>query len=823
MELALLLLLIVLVLWLSNLLSEKLKQSSIDIRQLSDEVQQLREQLEKQARTNTPINPPAATRTTVAPAPPQQQETKTPLTPPIPGPEPKPPVAPAPTPLREPAPRRIPVPAPEPQPIAAFTSTEEPVESKSIFSSFGDNLDLEKFIGENLINKLGIAILVLGIGFFVKYAIDQDWINEVGRVAIGILAGGALLAVAHRLRKGYQAFSSVLVGGGMAVLYFTVAIAFHEYQLFSQTVTFLLMVGITGFSIFMSVAYNRIELAVLALVGGFASPFMVSTGEGNYVVLFSFILILNLGILVLAYFKKWNLLHSIAYVFTIILYGGWLSTRVIGEPDRPYIGALVFATLFYLVFFGMNIINNIKESRRFTAPEIMMLLSNTFLYYSAGMYALANVAGGAYQGLFTAAIAVFNFVFAYLLYQRQSTDRNLVYLLIGVVLTFLSLTAPVQLEGNFITLFWALEAVLLLWLSQKSGIKLIRTASVVVLALMLFSLIIDWSIYSMPLEAPLNVVFNKVFITGIVAVLSIAATFWLLRREEDEEAPVLFSFLPVSLYRTLVAVVFALTFYAVLLLELRYQLDRFGLSYGTQAFIFGLYNYIYVFGLLLGSKRMHNARFRLAAGVLAAISTITYLAVLHPITIETRNLYLLEQGESFGSFLLHYFPLALILAMLTVLVRMVRQETGFRNKAGKAALWALSFVAVFIASAELEHIALLSLHEPNARIAPLLDQIRKIGFPILWGISSFVLMMIGMQHKLKTLRIISLSLFFLTLAKLFLFDVMDMSEGGKIAAFICLGMLLLVVSFMYQKLKVLILEDDTNATPQEPSTDGFHA
>ncbi|RDV13168.1 DUF2339 domain-containing protein [Pontibacter diazotrophicus] len=817
MELALLLLLIVLVLWLSNLLSEKLKQSSIDIRQLSDEVQRLREQLEKQARTSTPVGPPAAT---VAPAPPQQQETKVPLAPPVPGPEPKPPVAPAPTPLREPAPQRIPVPAPEPQYIAAFTPTAEPVESKGIFSSFRDNLDWEKFIGENLINKLGIAILVLGIGFFVKYAIDQEWINEVGRVAIGILAGGALLGVAHRLRKDYQAFSSVLVGGGMAVLYFTVAIAFHEYQLFSQTVTFLLMVGITGFTIFMSIAYNRIELAVLALVGGFASPFMVSTGEGNYVVLFIFILILNLGILVLAYFKKWNLLHIIAYVFTIILYGGWLSTRVIGEPDPPYIGALVFATLFYLVFFGMNIINNIKESRRFTAPEIMMLLSNTFLYYSAGMYALANVAGGAYQGLFTAAIAVFNFVFAYLLYQRQSTDRNLVYLLIGVVLTFLSLTAPVQLEGNFITLFWALEAVLLLWLSQKSGIKLIRTASVVVLALMLFSLIIDWSIYSIPLQAPLNIVFNKVFITGIVAVMAMAATFWLLRREDDEEAPVLFSFLPVRLYRTLVAVVFALTFYVVLLLELHYQLDRFGLSFGTQSFIFGLYNYLYLLGLLLGSKRMHNARFRLAAGILATIGIITYLAVLHPITIETRNLYLLGQGETFGSFLLHYLPLVLVLAMLAVLVR---QETGFRNKAGKAALWALSFVAVFIASAELEHIALLSLHEPNASIAPLLVQIRKIGFPILWGISSFVLMMIGMQHKLKTLRIISLSLFFLTLAKLFLFDIRGISEGGKIAAFICLGMLLLVVSFMYQKLKVLILEDDTNATPQEPSTDGYQA
>jgi len=100
---------------------------------------------------------------------------------------------------------------------------------------FERNPDLEKFIGENLANKIGIGVLVLGIGFFVKYAIDQEWINEIGRVFIGILCGGILLGVAHRLRNSFRAFSSVLVGGGIAVLYLTIAIAFHEYKIFNQT------------------------------------------------------------------------------------------------------------------------------------------------------------------------------------------------------------------------------------------------------------------------------------------------------------------------------------------------------------------------------------------------------------------------------------------------------------------------------------------------------------------------------------------------------------------------------------------------------------
>ena len=129
--------------------------------------------------------------------------------------------------------------------------------------------DLEKFIGENLVNKIGIAILVLAIGFFVKYAIDNDWIGPVGRVGIGILCGGILVAFAHRMRNSYQAFSSVLVGGGMAIFYFTITLAYQEFHLFSQLVSLVIMIIITLFAIVLALLYNKQELAVIAMVGRF--------------------------------------------------------------------------------------------------------------------------------------------------------------------------------------------------------------------------------------------------------------------------------------------------------------------------------------------------------------------------------------------------------------------------------------------------------------------------------------------------------------------------------------------------------------------------
>ena len=686
-------------------------------------------------------------------------------------------------------------------------------------SFFERNPDLEKFIGENLINKIGIGILVLGIGFFVKYAIDQNWINEIGRVFIGILCGGILVGLAHKTRKDFKAFSSVLVGGGMAVFYFTIAIAFHEYHIFSQTAAFIIMVVITAFSVLLSIAYDRVELAVLAIIGGFASPFMVSTGEGNYIVLFSYVLILNIGMLVLAYYKKWNIVNIISYVFTILLYGGWLTTKVQGQENAPLTGAFLFATIFYLVFFIMNIINNIKEKRKFIATEISILLSNTFLYYTAGMIILNDIQDGQFNGLFTAAIAVFNFIFAFILFKNKKADLNLVYLLIGLVLTFLSLAAPIQLEGNYITLFWSTEAVLLLWLSQKSGIKLIRLGSVAVTVLMIISLVMDWvNIYAVDYYfvrsdkyVLLNILLNKGFITSLVSLSSLVCTLLLLRKEEDT----LIYKIPAAIYSTGLKAVFIVLLYIAPLLELHYQLNaRLIHEYQAISIIIGSYNLAFILGLLFYAGKQGTQKQKVAAIGLTIMGILSFLFYYNPEIVNVRDLYLLEGIPALGYYLYHYIDTALVALLLLFTLKNVASLFTFKSSEGKVFLWFMTFAAVFVASAELDHLVVLFNYSPGLYVDDIADENRRIGYPILWGLCSFLLMILGMNKKIKVLRIISLSLFFITILKLFIFDISDISEGGKIAAFICLGILLLIVSFMYQKLKKLVLEDESKSVSQ---------
>ncbi len=686
-------------------------------------------------------------------------------------------------------------------PSAAHLAPKKPAPPKPKRPSFFErNPDLEKFIGENLANKIGIGILVIGIGFFVKYAIDQDWINEIGRVFIGILCGGILLGTAHWLRKKFSAFSSVLVGGGIAVLYLTIYIAFHVYGMFGSTATFLIMVAITGFAVLFSLAYNRVELAVVALLGGFASPLMASSGGGNYVALFIYITILDVGMMVLSFYKKWPLINIIAYAFTVILYGSWMTAQFDHEKPGMIGGALVFATGFYFIFFAMNLLNNLKEGRPFKALDFGLLLSNTGFYYAAGMYVLNNPTGIDYRGLFTVALGLFNFGFAYILYKNQRVDKNLVFLLIGLVLTFVSLAAPIQLQGNYITLFWAAETVLLLWLSQKSGIKLMKITSHVVMALMIISLMMDLTdVYDN--WQPLRIVFNKGYLTSLFVVASLVATLMLLKREKPEGQVI-----NLNVYKNIITVAAVLLVYVMNALEVHYQLGTaFPDNYNLQILGLGSYNMLFLLALSLAEPRLTQpGDVRNAFAFVSVVAVLAYVGVYYPRSVDARYDLLASKNSYSAAFYVHYIIVALLIPICALGISKIKRLTEFNLRTANAYSWFYVAFFVFLASTELDNVVLLAVgNETN--FDHVLTQNSKIGYPILWGLTSFLLIAIGLKMKLKHLRIISLTLFLITLVKLFTVDIRGISEGGKIAAFISLGILLLVVSFMYQRLKKILL------------------
>ena len=650
----------------------------------------------------------------------------------------------------------------------------------------------------------------------VKWAIDNQYINNVGKVVIGILSGVILIGTAHRIRNSVRAFSSILVGGGIAVLYFTVYIAFQDYKLLEQTPAFLIMIVITTFAVLLSIVYDKKELAVIAIIGGFCTPFFVSTGEGNYKVLFSYLLILNIGMFILASFKRWNLVNIISYAFTILIFGGWIIYKF-NITQGHHKGGLIFATLFYAIFFGMNLIYNIRNQQKFRPIEISMLLSNTFLYYAVGMYSLSFVQKGEFQGLFTICVAVVNFIVAYFLYKKEQVDKNLVYLLIGLVLTFVSLSGPIELEGNYITLFWAMEMVLLLWLGQKSGIKLIKETTIIVTILTLVSLIMDWAnIYSH--NKSLEVILNQAFITGFVVIAAFIIKGYLLKKDEQN-----FWTLPLNQYISFIKIATLVLVYLVPLLELLFQLNSTFSSGYISSSVEGvpvsdswintgnitgnyvvMFNYLFVLIALFFAIKYKNTKTSTAFVILGCV-IISLFIFFNSFTVDLR-LYYLEHGIYQKIFYSHFINPILALLLLFMIGKYLLTKVKLRSKMSGYFAWFATVATVIILSSEIIHIWVINQYQPGFSADSIGIKGIKICLPILWGITSFVIMAWGMTRKLKTLRIISLSLFTLTLVKLFTYDISNATQGGKIAAFISLGILLLIVSFMYQKLKGMLID-----------------
>ena len=175
------------------------------------------------------------------------------------------------------------------------------------------DFNFEAFIGGKLITIIGIIILVIGLGIGVKYAIDNELLGPLARIVLAYIAGGILLFIALRLKANYIAFSAVLLSGGMASLYFTTFIAYSLYGMFGQIAAFAIMVVFTMFTVFAATVYNLQIIGIIGLVGAYAVPMLLSDGSGKIEIMFSYMVIVNIGILVLSFKKYWQLLNHLAF------------------------------------------------------------------------------------------------------------------------------------------------------------------------------------------------------------------------------------------------------------------------------------------------------------------------------------------------------------------------------------------------------------------------------------------------------------------------------------------------------------------------------
>ena len=221
----------------------------------------------------------------------------------------------------------------------------------------------ETEVGLTWINRVGAITLVLGTGFFFKYAIDNQWIGETGRVLLGIAAGCAGIGAADLLwRRDQKTFAQGISGTGIAILYLSFYAAYAFYHIVPFSPAFLLMGLTTAFAGALAMRYDAVAIAALGLFGGYVTPVLLSDGLDRPWFFFSYLLLLNAGAIRIARLRKWRGLERLALLATTYLLARWYGANY---RLQRYGVATLFTLLYYALF--------VSSSLRFVALAAHLL------------------------------------------------------------------------------------------------------------------------------------------------------------------------------------------------------------------------------------------------------------------------------------------------------------------------------------------------------------------------------------------------------------------------------------------------------------------
>ena len=659
------------------------------------------------------------------------------------------------------------------EPAMAMEEEEEIEEYATSETNF------EKYIGENLFGKIGILIFIIGIGFFVKYAIDQNWINETARTLMGYAVGAGMLVLAERLHKRYHTFSSLLAGGAFGIYYLITAIAFHYYALFSHTIAFVILCVTTIFMSAVSVLYDRKELAVTALVGGFIAPFIISTDSSSIISLQIYITILNIGMFCLAMYKKWAILPMVSFAFTYIILWGTTALGSFSDSEAvtTYPTLFAFATLFYVIFLlPVVFILRTQYGENTRLGLLGIITANSFMYLIYGDFLLQHFEASsdttAYLAFFIAAVNLAIHLYLRFRVEGQDTLRNL---MLGLAVTFASMGIPILFSAANVLMVWAAESVLLLWLFTKEKNRIYELASAVLLLLTLGALAYYRTTDTFIHDTGDSLFFNGAFfVTTFVSIAYyVVAVIMQFNKELFSDTKRLIAYTPCN------AIAYALGF-SILFLAFR---DNF--HFHLEQPISEYASLLTANIMFLGGALILRKRFEISENKLAYEISLYLAGILFAMTVWN---YTAPEG-----LLLRWLMALVTIAYMAYCMRGQLLVTS--NQRNLHTEYSIISTLMWLT---LTRLLLITFNEVNFSTA----------FSLSLGIAAFILMCIGMRYHSKEIRIVSLAEFGIVIGKLILNDVWAMPALGKIIVFISLGAILLILSFLYQKLKDALFNEE---------------
>jgi uncharacterized membrane protein len=415
---------------------------------------------------------------------------------------------------------------PRPEPLAP-PPTPPPIRAESLPppSTSLNAFEIESLIGRRGVGWVAVILILFATAFFLKYAFDNRWIGELGRVSIGIAFGIAMSLGGLRYhQRGWRIFAQILTAGGIVLLYLSSYAAFGYYHLVGQKTAFAFLAILIAEAAALSLVYNAPAIAIMALIGGLLTPVLLHSDRDQYRSFFTYLVILDAG--ALALLKHWPGLASIAYYGTQLLFWIWYDENYHHQKRGA---VLIFQTAIFLLFLLAHLARELFRRDSATLEDALLLLVNPFVYFATA-YHLLNPTHHDWMGAFAIIMALLYAGIAKLLLSRGVKSRREVLLLIAVALTFVTIAIPIQLRSNWITIAWAVEGVAILWAGLEIQSVRLRAHAFALFALA-FGKFLFWDTpYGYrPAFIP---IFNRYFLSSLAVIGCYIAAVYLFERRK---------------------------------------------------------------------------------------------------------------------------------------------------------------------------------------------------------------------------------------------------------------------------------------------------
>jgi len=687
------------------------------------------------------------------------------------------PAAVLPTPAEAPAPEAVTAPVgPDPSFVAAPLSVSAgpsvPTSSPPLIPP-RPSLGLEQRIGARWATWVGIVVILVAAALFLKWAFDNEYLGPAARVGVGVV-GGLLMLVSglllHR-RQDVPYLSEGLAGGGLGCLYLSLFAAHALYGLIGPAAAFTSMFAVTLLGTLVAVLSGRLSTAVLAVLGGLLTPVLLRVERPDERNLLAYLLVLDALVLLVARFRTWPALTQLAWGGSALL----LLPTLWGAPQAPHpLARLLLLSALFLVFLVSPLFRERATGHRSEPIDLMLVVANAAGYFWAVYFTLEATRPGL-EAPWAVGLAVLYRLVSSDYGARVSADPVPVLVHEGVSWTFLTLAIPLALDVQWITLAWAVEGVMLLWLASRVPISVAAWGGLVAL-LLAFSRAVAFDRYW---SADIVAVWNLTFLVHLLVAGALAVGGWLGGRITAEGR---FRPNPPLLQGVLWAA-------SVVTLAVLFWREPTGLWPATLL----TFEIVVVAWLGRGST---SPAFVVAIPFLAVVLILRVLLADDDLARAAAgsllNLPLLSRvGACLGMGLAGGFLVRAPGASARLVGRIVS------GGAGLVLLLALSLAWTRYQGA-LESAARAS----GRRVVGDVGWRVQVGLSVLWTVYAALALAWGFARRNPPVRYAALALLGLTVFKVFAVDFAAAKTSLRILSFLVLGVVLLLVSLVYQKLLV---------------------